>query len=214
MKPEINTRQTPSAVLTFLGEKRKEKQFMQTAEISFTIFFICFFLLVAIRPTVFTITDLLGEIKAKRELSAKLKNQINNVIQAQTVFSQIQADYDLINSSLPERYSFYHASNQLKGIASQANIGLNKISFNLNDSKDEKIPYYSFSLNNPIDLFQISNFINGLTQNRRSIQISNFSIAPADDSDQNPNPEGDQPIVSAGDIVIRLATKIFYLPSK
>jgi len=187
---------------------------MRTAEISFTIFFICFFLLVAIRPTVFTITSLLGEIKIKKELSATLKNQINNVIQAQTVFSQIQSDYSLIDSSLPERQSFFHASTQLKAIALQSNINLDQVSFNIDRGKNEAIPYYSFSFSHPIDFFQISNFINGLTQNRRSIQINNFSIAPSKDLIQDNSQQPDQDITPSGNTLIKLSTKIFYLPLK
>lgn len=209
MKFERAKTSSQSPLIAYILEKRKERKFQQTAELSFTMIFICFFLFFAIRPTVLTISNLIGEIKAKKEMTKNLKGQINTIIQAQSVFGDIQANYDLINSCLPERQAFFQASNQLKGIANQASLSVNDISFGLTMDSDEKIPYYSYSYLSPINFSSLNPYIEGFLNNRRLIKIDSFVI----DLFQDPNVKTPA-LVNTNKISLKIGAKIFYLPNK
>lgn len=177
-KPLISN---PSSLISFLQTKRQQKKFMKTIEMSATFLLICFFLIFAIRPTVTTITALIAEINNKKELSDKFKNKINSIIQAQTVYSQAQADYDLINSSLPDTYRFSQVSTQIKAISQNANIAVSDIDFGLHEEDDyEQTAYYSHTINQPIAFNDISTILLDLDNNRRCHQLTNLSLSLRD----------------------------------
>jgi len=190
-------------------EKRQQKQFRQTFEISVTLIFISFFLIFAIRPTVLTITSLISEIDTKKELAEKYKKKINSVIQAQTVYSQAQSNYELINASLPDNYRFSQAATQIRGIAQSSGLSADKIDFSLSDEIDQvyKAPYYAYSFSQNIDFDKISNLINSLTNNRRCFQMTSFTVS----SPQVAKAGQDQELpITTNQTSVSLGTQIYY----
>lgn len=207
MKFDKSVTTSQSSLVSYILEKRKERQFQQTAELTFTFVFICFFVFFAIRPTVLTITGLIGEIKAKKEVSLDLKKQINTIIEAQNVYSQIQSKYYLIDSSLPQRHSFYQASNQILGISNQSGLVLEDLSFNFTEDKDDKTPHYTYALNAPVDFTSLTTLLDGIYQNRRLMKIQSLIIDPVIAEDQTLPTSG-----SSNQVSFKVSAKVYYLP--
>jgi len=208
MKYENPITSTPSSLMSFVMKKRQQKQFRQTFEISVTLLFISFFLIFAIRPTVLTITSLIAEINTKKDLAEKYKKKINSVIQAQTVYSQAQSNYQLINASLPDNYRFSQAATQIKGISQTAGIPVTQIDFGLSDDIDEvyKAPYYTYNFSQNINFDNISTLINGIINNRRCIQLTNLTIS----SPQETKPSQEVEPVTTDQTSLSIGTQIYY----
>jgi len=208
MKYENPITSTPSSLMSFVMKKRQQKQFRQTFEISVTLLFISFFLIFAIRPTVLTITSLIAEINTKKDLAEKYKKKINSVIQAQTVYSQAQSNYQLINASLPDNYRFSQAATQIKGISQTAGIPVTQIDFGLSDDIDEvyKAPYYTYNFSQNINFDNISTLINGIIGNRRCIQLTNLTIS----SPQETKPSQEVEPVTIDQTSLSIGTQIYY----
>lgn len=216
MKFDNQTISKPTNLFNFLLQKRKEKQFQQTLEVSLTFFFICFFLLLAIRPTVVTISKLVGEIEAKKEMVNTGKKQINQIIQAQNVFSQVQSNYQIIDQSLPSTYAFSNAANQIMGITQQVGLNTNSISFDLDSKKNNQAKsvtsFYGYSLSSPLDFFSLTDLLSQINNNRRLLEIDSLTIQA-----QPPATDQTNPTLSASPanpIVVKLNTKIYYLPNE
>jgi hypothetical protein len=109
-----------------LYDKRADlKMFL---EILLSLSAISIFLLVALRPTLLTITNLLTEIKNKEETITELNTKIQNLSLAQTVYqnelTKIRLlDTAITNSASPESYI-----RQIEGIATRNNIALSGVS--------------------------------------------------------------------------------------
>ena len=122
----------------------------------------------------------MGDIKSKEILSQKqLKPKINQIIQAQDAFVQIQQDYHLIKSSFPDTPSYYHTAVQVRGASQQVQLPLNRISFAFSENQPQKLPVqnYTFTLNQKTRFDQITAFVNLMTENRRLIDIRKISLS-------------------------------------
>lgn len=195
--------------MSFIMEKRQQKQSRQTFEISVTLVLISFFLIFAIRPAVLTITSLISEINTKKELAEKYKKKINSVVQAQTVYSQAQSNYQLINASLPDNYRFSQAAIQIRGITQSSGLSADKIDFSLSDEIDEvyKAPYYGYSLSQNIDFSRIDSLLAGFTNNRRCFQLTNLTISSPQQA--KPGQISEEPITT-NQTKVSIGTQIYY----
>jgi len=175
---------TTKPLFEYLKKQKENQKFIRTVEIASTFSLITFFLIFAIRPTFLTISSLLGEIKAKETSSKLMKSKINNLIQAQDNFAQVQERYQVINSSLPDRNSFSTLYDQLQSSARQSAFSLETLSFSLN--KNTAIPSfeaaknYQVSLTSPAPFTSFVNFVDVISQNRRLIDISNLTFSSKD----------------------------------
>ena len=174
-------------LMEYLKKQRENTKLRQYLEIGTTFFLIAFFLVFAIRPTILTISALVGEIKSKEVSSQQMRAKINSIIIAQDLFSQVQESYQLVNSSLPDQPRFSQASSQLSGIAQSLSIPLSSINFSLRGGGDgPHVKFYTFSLNVPISLAQSLAFIDRLQNNRRIFTLDSLSLAtPKSDSSTN-----------------------------
>ncbi|RLC33477.1 hypothetical protein DRH14_04800, partial [Candidatus Shapirobacteria bacterium] len=150
-----------------------------------TFFFVTIFIVFAIKPAVSTISALVGEIQAKETLSKRMSSKINNMVNAQDQFSQIQEKYQLIEASLPTYPRFNHALIQTKNMAYQAGMVSPQIKFNINQDKDKtekndpktQLSSYSLSLsNNGGDFSQAPIYLQKLYQNRRLMKINKIEL--------------------------------------
>ncbi|HEX7542661.1 MAG TPA: hypothetical protein VF385_01090, partial [Patescibacteria group bacterium] len=137
----INIFSKISPLLSYLSKQRENKKFVRSIEISGTFILISFFTFFAIKPTLLTISKLVGDIKAKELLVKQLKSKINDVIISQDLFSQVQEKYALVESSLPTSPRFYQAASQIVGLTEKNQIYLDKINYSITDSN-----YYSTSI--------------------------------------------------------------------
>ena len=77
-------------LVDYLRRQRNNQSFYHTIELNATVFLIIFFVVFAIRPTVTTISSLVGDINAKEIQQTQLKTKINQIIKAQDLYSQVQ----------------------------------------------------------------------------------------------------------------------------
>lgn len=165
----------------YLKKQKENQKFIRKVEIASTFSLITFFLIFAIRPTFFTISSLIGEIKAKETSSKLMRVKINNLIQAQDNFALVQERYQIINSSLPDKYSFSTLYDQLQSSARQSTFSVEALNFSLSQ-KDalpsfEAAKKYQITLSSPTPFASFVNFVEFISQNRRLIDISNLSFS-------------------------------------
>ena len=179
----------------YLKKKREDRRFNQSVELSATFCLISFFLIFAIKPTAFTISALIGEIKAKEALSHnQMRPRINSIIQAQENFAHIQQDYHIIDSSLPDSPRYSQAAAQILVAGQQNQISFPKISFSVGQKKDQKeqsatspnMKNYNITINSQAQFTSTSNFLRRLLGNRRLIDINKISLTRSQE-DQSPS---------------------------
>jgi len=173
-------------LFAYLKKKSQNRRFIKSVETSVTFFAITFFLFFAIRPTAFTISELVGDIKAKKILSQqKMKPKINSIIAAQDSFASIQKEYFVIESSLPSSPRFSHLATQILASFQTDNVSLDKISFNLPDDKKKNSKdnsqiaeqSYGLSLNFTSDFKSANSLISHLLNNRRLVDFQKISFS-------------------------------------
>ncbi|MFA6008205.1 MAG: hypothetical protein WC784_06245, partial [Candidatus Shapirobacteria bacterium] len=157
---KITSRVQP--LFAYLQKQRENQKFIRSLEIGATFLLISFFALFAIKPTLITISALVGEVKSKELLQKDLKGKINDVITAQDLFSQVQEKYSLVESSLPGNPRFFQAATQINLNANNYQISLNKLNFIANDSNS-----FSVSVGTVAAFPTILSLISDITQNRR-----------------------------------------------
>jgi hypothetical protein len=193
--PSINIFSKTSPLFSYLSKQRENKKFIRSIEISGTFILISFFTFFAIKPTLLTISKLVGDIKAKEILVKELKTKINDVIVSQDLFSQVQEKYSLVESSLPSSPRFYQATSQIVGLTEKNQIFLNKINYSITDSN-----YYSTSISTSSSFLSASSLLSELLKNRRIFQIDQISFSLEKDT-------------TSKMINISLPLKIYYWPN-
>lgn len=167
----------------FLKKQQENYRFIRSVEIAATFILISFFLFFAIRPTVLTISSLWGDIQSKQLLKTRLKTKINNIIQAQDLFSQVQEKYQIIDSSLPSRPNFYETAVQLQQTGNRALLNINDFDYNIQAGEElsinPNVKTYQIPLNIDGSFSSVTKLISDLLNNRRLINISSIDIGPS-----------------------------------
>ena len=186
----ISSQITP--LFAYLQKQRENKKVTRLFEIGATLFFISFFVFFAIKPTLLTISSLVGEIKSKELLSKELKGKIDDIIAAQDLFSQVQERYYLVESSLPQNPHFYLANSHLFTLSQNHQVPLNKLDYIVSDSD-----YFATSISTSSSYLSAISLISDILNSRRLIDINAFSFSLSKDNlDQ--------------EIKINLPLKIYY----
>lgn len=183
------------ALFDYLQKQRENKKITKFLEIGFTFLLVSFFTLFAIKPTVLTISTLLGDIKSKELLNKQLKTKINDIIMAQDLFSQVQERYLLVESSLPNNPHFYQATSQILTSSQNNQIYLDKISYLVQDQN-----YFSTTISTTSSFLSVVSLLSDIQQNRRLIDINNLTLS------LGKNPQNQK-------ININLPLKIYYWPN-
>jgi len=190
----LNIYSKVNPLLSYLSKQRENNKFIKSVEISATFLLISFFTFFAIKPTLLTISKLVGDIKAKEILVKELKAKINNVIISQDLFSQVQEKYALVEASLPSSPRFYQATSQIVGLTEKNQVYLDKINYSISDSN-----FYSTSISTSSSFLSATSLLSGLLQNRRLFQIDQISFSLEKDT-------------GSKTININLPLKIYYWP--
>ena len=168
--------------------KEKETVWRYT-EVSLTLFTITFFVIFAIRPAIATISGLIGEIKDREELTAKMKGKINTIIAAQEEYSLYQEKIAAVDSFLPTDYKVAQGVAQVIGSAQDLQVFLMGINFSefsiTGKSKPEtkskakfesSLTNIGFNFSVSGDYFNLKEFIGRILKTRRWLEISNYQI--------------------------------------
>lgn len=201
----------------YLKKQRDNRRFVERLEIAATFVLVSFFLFFAIRPTVLTISTLLGDIESKKILRQELRSKINDVIQAQESFSEVQERYQVINNSLPDKPNYYQAAYQLQKTGESLGININKIAFNLSDTHGTipaNVEPYTIYLDVNGDFSSSTKLVSDLLNNQRIMEIKSINFSRVSEKDSNlasiSSPEA-QPTSSS--LKTRFSVRFYYWPT-
>lgn len=167
-----------------LGRTTSEPKVKSFAWLSLTFFTICFFGIVAIRPTLVTIAQLTKEIKTQKEASQKLQTKINSLIAAQAEYAKVVNLLPLLEEALPESSNFprlaFFLEESANGTAVEIkSLGFERIVLKENNQKSKNKNSYkeiAFSVEVAGDYHNLKQFLNNVEFSRRIIKIESFTI--------------------------------------
>ena len=187
-----------SYFLDIINLYKKRQDIKMFLEILLTLTTISFFTVFALRPTLVTIIALVKEIKAKEETVAKMDTKIQNLREAQAIFTKEQARINLLNEAVPDQPSPETFIRQIEGLAAKhavnilgATIGevtllgpekLRKSSFE-EEALPEGAGSLSFSLSVTGNYQALVNFLTELEALRRPIKIDSTNISSSTNQD-------------------------------
>lgn len=190
--------------------------------IIFSFLVVSLFSWYAIRPTMQTIFTLKREIADKTDLNKKMEDKISALIEAQAAYQDMEPNLPLINQALPQTSDAVRAARQLQALAEDSHVTVTGISISslpLTADTGPGMPQATASgklANFPISLSvtgaypDIKNFIGGILNLRRTIQIDSMVFIPVRASDtiatNSATPTSTQ-------IKLDLKLKVFYLSS-
>jgi len=198
----------------YVRQQAENKKFLKYIEITATFVLITLFLFFAIKPTATAISKLLGEISSKQLLVSQMKSKINSVLNAQNSYSEAQAKYQVIESSLPSNPMFYQAYNNLYSMSNDSSIKPTTVNFDLStksDSSKEKtesnIDTKSFGIkfSGNGSYSQILSFIKKAVDNRRLTDIKSIQLSQPRQED-NLLPDGILNVSLSGDLFYSSST--------
>jgi Tfp pilus assembly protein PilO len=168
-----------------LQKAAKAPQVRSFAWLSLTIFTICFFLVVAIRPTLVTIARLNREIRDKKEANQKMQAKINSIIAAQDEYAQKLDLLPLLEEALPERSEFPRLASFIERLASENGAVLKSLTFNQigqvgkdkNKAVSSETGSLEFSLNVSGSYPNLKAFLAKLEDSRRIIKIDKTAFS-------------------------------------
>ncbi|MFA6518961.1 MAG: hypothetical protein WCV93_04940 [Candidatus Shapirobacteria bacterium] len=184
MKP-IDLSTNSRDLLSYLDKKREDRYFYRLIEITITVVVIAFFLIFAVRPSVLTISSLVGEINTKQKISSEMRKKINDVVLAQEVYAQIQEKYQLIDSALPSSPQYGQLTQQIVAAGDYSQSPVNSLNFNLSakrDTTDDSGPKsINFSFGQETTFSNFKSFVEKISQNRRLFRIISLGLgSPAE----------------------------------
>lgn len=155
------------------------------AWISLTIFTICFFLIIAIQPTLVTIAKLNKEIKDKGQACRELQKKIDSIIAAQGEFAKNVDNLPLLDEALPEKNQFPRLAYFLENLANTEGVTFNSLSFGkveIDSKSSTKVSknasgLLSFQVGVSGDYLKLKNFLRNLEISRRLIKTEDLSFS-------------------------------------
>jgi len=175
----------------------------------------------AIRPTMQTIFTLRREITDKTDIDKKMEDKISALIEAQAAYQNLEPDLPLLNQALPVNSNAVQAAAQLQGLATDTHVTITGISISTVPLTADTGPAGQRTAPNKLTNFPVSlsvtgaypdvkNFIRGVLNVRRIIQIDSMLFSPIRESGTiasgSATPTGTQ-------IKLDLKLIVFYLSS-
>ena len=98
-------------------------------EIVLSLFAVIFFGWFALRPTLITIGELLGEIDSRKEIAAQLDKKIDALAAARTTYEAASSQLALLDESLPPDLQVAEFTAQMEVIGLEAGLQITNFSF-------------------------------------------------------------------------------------
>lgn len=174
-------------ILTFpyLNQERTKK----FISIALTLLALSFFGFFAINPTISTILKLRKELSDSQAVYDQLETKIKNLSLLRAQYSSLQNSLPIIFSAIPTQPDVSILFAQIQTLARQSNIKIKKLQSSeveiyKNNMELEKQYYsHSFLIGGNGSLKDINNFVSGITNMERVINIETFSINNAPSKD-------------------------------
>ncbi len=141
-------------------------------------------LVFALKPTLVTISALLGQITTQKEVAAKLDEKIMEISQSQQVLEQNQPRLFLLDQALPTRPSLQEFDKALEEQASASGIQLSGITFVKVPFSGKNADNIEFALTASGKYQEIRGFVEILESLRRLAHLDSVIIA-SDDKNNN-----------------------------
>lgn len=141
-------------------------------------------LLLALKPTLITISALLGQITTQKEIVTKLDEKIVEISQSQQVLAQNQSRLFLLDQALPTRPSLQEFDKALEEQASASGIQLSGITFVKVSFSGKNADNIEFTLTASGQYKEIRGFVEVLESLRRLAHLDSVIIA-SNDKDNN-----------------------------
>lgn len=156
--------------------------------ISLTLFTICFFSIVSIKPTLVTIARLDREIKDKKEANQKLQLKINSIIAAQEEFAKNFDNLSLLDEAIPKNNEFPTLAFFFETVASEQNVSVRAFNFEKIELRNKTViqksntASFGFSISVHGDYLNLKKFLQDIENSRRMITIerSSFSLVKSE----------------------------------
>lgn len=194
--------------------------------IIFSFLAISLFAWYAIRPTMQTIFTLKREISDQTDIDKRMEDKISALIGAQAAYQNIEADLPIIAQALPENSDAVRALFQLQSLAQDTHVVVSGISLSgvplapetAPTAKRTTVATTSKLLNFPLSLSitgnygDIKNFLAGIQNLRRIIQINSMSFTPQRESGTVSTASAKPaPAATSTQIKLDLKLTVFYL---
>jgi len=179
------------------GKYKEREEIWRSLEAVMTLLTVILLLVFAISPTVRAISDLLAEIRNKRELSQRMKVKIDKVIGAQMSYANVQENIFLLDQYYPESPRLAEGAAQLVGIVKQHNLNLKQVGFSGFDfakmmetkqtkkTEENASSGIGFSLEAEGDYREIKSFLSAVYQARRGMTVSGYQVSPVKKEDSS-----------------------------
>lgn len=179
---------------------KQRKDLKMFLELLLTLATVSFFAAFALKPAILTIIDLVREIKKKEETVSKMDTKIQNLQQAQILFTQETARINLLETTVPEKPEPDNFVRQIEGLTASHPITLLGVSINeitlLGEEKIkrktdelEELPGNAGKLSPSLSItgtYQgVLSFLSDLENMRRPIKIDTISILSSGVEGQN-----------------------------
>ncbi|MCX6793976.1 MAG: type 4a pilus biogenesis protein PilO [Candidatus Gottesmanbacteria bacterium] len=175
----------------------------------------------AIRPTMQTIFTLKREIADKTDIDIKMEDKISALIEAQAAYQDVEPDLPLLEQALPAISYAIRAAAQVQALALDSHVNITGISISTvplaadtgpraQQKTANKLTDFPISLTVTGAYLDIKNFIQGVLNVRRIIQIDSMLFAPLRTSGVVAS---DSATPTSTQIKLDLKLKLFYLSS-
>ncbi len=182
----------------YVRQQSENRQFLKYLEIGATFLLIAIFLFFAIMPTASAISSLLGDIKSKETLSSSMSTKIANIMAAQDSFSQIQANYSVIESSYPTNPHFSKAASTFSYVSKESSVPISQMKFQLTDNNQNS---FGVSISSIGSYSSIIDSIEKTSNARRLMNIKSIQIS---------RPEKDNNLTS-NQLNLNISVDMYYL---
>ncbi len=161
-------------------------------EILLSLVTVSFFSLLALRPTLITIAELIKEIESKKEIVATMDEKIENLARAQTLYDKEIKRVRLLETSIPREPSPDAFIRQVEGLSSKHTVGLlsmstSKVTLLGQDKSGQPETVdgailgttgeVNFAMRVSADYPELFNFLTDVEKMRRPIKLTSLSLS-------------------------------------
>lgn len=177
--------------LTFFARYQDRADLRMFLEILLSLATISLFSLLALRPTLVTIAQLIKEIESKKQTVAVMEAKIKNLTTAQTLYDSEINKIRLLETSIPKNPSPDKFIRQVEGLSSRHSVGVLSISIaettlvGRDKSEQEQSVdgtvlgsegEVTFTARTTADYQELYNFLTEFDKMRRPINIDSLSL--------------------------------------
>ncbi len=160
-----------------------------------TLTLLLILLLAALRPTVLAISQVIGEIKARRQIASQMQANINRLVAAQQDYFQLSQQLYLLDEYYPRQPAITVGLAQLVGLALDKGLRVKNVSFDQFQAPNisRQPGQLGFSLTVGGNFAAISNFLAEIKTLRRALLVKEVDLRLTKKEEMSPaemaNPE-------------------------